>query len=39
MANDTAAIKNYFLYGAAGQTGFRRGFEDLGTIYDDFSSH
>ena len=29
MANDTAAIKNYFLYGAAGQTGFRRGFEDL----------
>ena len=38
MANDTAAIKNYFLYGAAGQTGFRRGFEDLGTIYDDFST-
>ena len=38
MANDTAAIKNYFLYGAAGQTGFRRVFEDLGTIYDDVST-
>jgi len=38
MANDTAAIKNYFLYGAAGQTGFRRVFEDLGTAYDDFST-
>ena len=38
MANDTAAIKNYFLYGMAGQTGFRRVFEDLGTIYDDVST-
>jgi citrate lyase gamma subunit len=38
MAMDTAAIKNYFLYGLAGQTGFRRVFEDLGTIYDDVST-
>jgi len=38
MAMDTAAIKDYFLYGMAGQTGFRRVFEDLGTIYDDVST-
>jgi len=38
MANDMEAIRNYFIYGAAGQTGFRRVTEDLGTIYDDFST-
>jgi citrate lyase gamma subunit len=38
MAMDMAAVKDYFLYGAAGQTGFRRVFEDLGTAYDDFST-
>ena len=38
MAMDTEAIKDYFLYGMAGQTGFRRVFEDLGTIYDDVST-
>jgi len=38
MAMDMAAVKDYFLYGIAGQTGFRRVFEDLGTIYDDVST-
>lgn len=35
---DIEAIKDYLLYGFAGQTGFRRAYEDVNTIYDDIST-
>jgi len=35
---DVRALKDYFLYGFAGQTTFRRYGEDINTIYDDIST-
>jgi len=35
---DVRALKDYFLYGFAGQTSFRRYGEDINTIYDDIST-
>ena len=37
-SKDIESIKDYLLYGFAGQTGFRRAYEDVNTIYDDIST-
>jgi len=38
VGDDVRALKDYFLYGFAGQTTFRRYGEDINTIYDDIST-
>jgi len=38
VGDDVRALKDYFLYGFAGQTSFRRYGEDINTIYDDIST-